>query len=129
MRRVAFATAGVVFRHLSRRIHMLFVSGAVVGLMSLWRAAAAVISDMCANVAQEHLNGFAGRVGEWLIIAAVLSAYAWRTRRRRRREAVAHTAAPIVRSIRTVRIPHMHRAHTRRTALRLTPSPTAKGHG
>jgi hypothetical protein len=49
--------------------------------MSLWRAAAAVISDLCANYAQDFLNNWAGRTGEVLIIAGALTAYAWYTRR------------------------------------------------
>jgi hypothetical protein len=81
MRRVAFASAGVVFRQLHRKASPLLVSGTVVAVMSLWRAAAAVISDLCANYAQDFLNTWAGRTGEVLIIAGALSAYAWHTRR------------------------------------------------
>jgi len=84
MRRVAFAPAGVVFRHIGRRCHTLLASGAVVALMSLWRAAATVISDLCANYAQDALNSCAGRTGEWLIIAGALAGYAWYSRRRAR---------------------------------------------
>jgi hypothetical protein len=82
MRRVAFASAGVVFRQSHRRLNTLLVSGGVVAVMSLWRAAAAVISDLCANYAQDFLNNWAGRSGEVLIIAGVLTAYAWHARRR-----------------------------------------------
>ena len=85
MRLVAFAPAGVVFRHIGRRCHTLLASGAVVALMSLWRAAATIISDLCANYAQDALNSCAGRTGEWLIIAGALTAYAWYSRRRARK--------------------------------------------
>lgn len=63
------------------RFHALGASGIAVAMMCLWRAGAAVMSDVCANSAQDVLYGWVGRTGEWLIITAVMAAYSLHVRR------------------------------------------------
>ena len=86
MRRVASKAMRVLLAP-GQRAGAFWVSAGVVAVMSLWRGAAAVISDVCANTAGEFLSGWFGRTGEWLIIAAVLGAYTLHTRRLHRRHA------------------------------------------
>ncbi len=86
------------------RFHALGASGIAVAMMCLWRASAAVMSDVCANSAQDVLYGWVGRTGEWLIIAAVMAAYALHVRRERASEEQPVTPRRLHRSLVSCRL-------------------------
>jgi hypothetical protein len=58
------------------------MSAAAIGFVGMYRAACAVLVDASGNFVNDLLNTWVGRIGEWLILAGVMSAYALHLRRR-----------------------------------------------
>lgn len=87
MRPVAFAGVAALLRQLRKAGQALGLSGAVIALMSLWKAAAAVMSDLCANCAQDVLNTWLGRTGEFVVLVALFGFSMWLIRREKERTA------------------------------------------
>ena len=108
MRPVAFAGVAALLRQLRKAGQALGLSGAVIALMSLWKAAAAVMSDLCANCAQDLLGTWIGRTGEFVVLAALFGFSMWLVRRGKEpdEERPLHHLHP-----RTV---HLRRTHTAR---------------
>jgi hypothetical protein len=57
------------------------MSATAVGFVACYRAACTVLVDASGNFVNDLLNSWVGRVGEWLVLAGVMAAYAVHTRR------------------------------------------------
>ena len=67
----------------------LWMSASAVALVGMYRAACTVLVDASGNFVNDLLNSWVGRVGEWLVLAGVMTAYAVHLRR----QACAHCPA------------------------------------
>jgi hypothetical protein len=106
------------------------MSATAVALVGLCRAACIVLVDASGNFVDDLLNSWVGRIGEWLVLGAVMTAYAVHLRR----QACGHcavAAAPVrprIRARRTLCPPTPTRAgrrlvrparHARATSVRM----------
>ena len=57
------------------------MSATAVALVGLCRAACIVLVDASGNFVDDLLNSWVGRIGEWLVLGAVMTAYAVHLRR------------------------------------------------
>src|SRR5205809_5614257 len=88
----------------SRGGHALWVSAAAVGFVGMYRAACAVLVDAGGNFVNDLLNTWVGRVGEWLILAGVMTAYAVHLRRAATSPASPPASAVSSRRVRRLRV-------------------------
>jgi hypothetical protein len=93
------------------------VSGSVLAMLSVWRATAMLLSDVSADVVEDAVDGFAGKLGHWLMLAVVMLGYSVHIMRRK--QVVGHQT-PLLRQT-----PHRGQRH-RRIARRIPLRPRAR---
>ena len=69
------------FRGRTRGGNALWMSATAVAFVGMYRAACTVLVDASGNFVNDLLNSWVGRIGEWLILAGVMTAYAVHLRR------------------------------------------------
>jgi hypothetical protein len=81
------------------------MSATAVAFVGMYRAACTVLVDASGNFVNDLLNSWVGRIGEWLILAGVMTAYAVHLRRAGARQASAPESAepsPRIRRLRAL---------------------------
>jgi hypothetical protein len=68
-------------REIGKQRHALWMSAIAVAFVGLCRAACIVLVDASGNFVDELLNSWVGRIGEWLVLGGVMTAYAVHLRR------------------------------------------------
>src|SRR3954462_6967007 len=68
-------------RGVCKQRHALWMSAIAVAFVGLCRAACVVLVDASGNFVDDLLNSWVGRIGEWLVLGGVMTAYAVHLRR------------------------------------------------
>jgi len=99
------------------------MSATAVAFVGLYRAACTVLVDASGNFVNDLLNSWVGRIGEWLVLGGVMTAYAVHLRRQ---HACAHCADEDVSAVKTRgRRPRVTVCSHRKNVERL-PAPTRR---
>jgi len=109
-------------RGIRTRRHALWMSATAVAFVGMYRAACIVLVDASGNFVDDLLNSWVGRIGEWLVLGGVMTAYAVHLRRQACARCAAGSASAAQPQVRCPRIA----ISARRKNIEHLPAPTRR---